>query len=45
MEVARDDGAHRLSLQTETGNTAAEALYASFGFEQVTGMTTLTRNL
>jgi GNAT superfamily N-acetyltransferase len=45
MEVARDDGAHRLTLQTENGNTAAEALYASFGFEPVTGMTSLSRHL
>jgi GNAT superfamily N-acetyltransferase len=44
-EVARDEGAHRLSLQTEVGNTAAQGLYASFGFEEVTGLTMLSRNL
>ena len=39
------EGAHRVSLQTEVGNTAAQALYASFGFEPVTGLTLLNRLL
>ncbi len=37
-EAARRDGAQRLSLQTEEGNAAALALYASAGFEPVAGL-------
>jgi GNAT superfamily N-acetyltransferase len=44
-DAARVQGAHRVSLQTEVGNTAAQALYASFGFEPVTGLTLLNRLL
>ena len=44
-QEARAEGAHRLSLQTETGNAAAQGLYASFGFEPVSGLTMLARNL
>jgi GNAT superfamily N-acetyltransferase len=45
VAVAHAEGAHRLSLQTDDGNTAAHALYAAFGFEPVRGVTTLNRNL
>jgi GNAT superfamily N-acetyltransferase len=38
IDAARASGAHRLSLQTETGNAAALRLYASAGFESVTGL-------
>ena len=43
--VAHAEGAHRLTLQTGLGNGAAQSLYASFGFEPATGLTTLTRPL
>lgn len=39
--AARAEGAHRLSLQTETDNAAARALYAGRGFTPVTGLTQL----
>ncbi|MEV0403761.1 GNAT family N-acetyltransferase [Actinoallomurus sp. NPDC050550] len=45
IEAARADGAHRLSLQTETANTAALRLYASAGFESVTGLQLLNLKL
>lgn len=45
IDAARASGAHRLSLQTETGNTAALRLYASAGFESVTGLEPLNLKL
>jgi ribosomal protein S18 acetylase RimI-like enzyme len=33
--AARDEGAARLVLEVASGNAAARALYASFGFEEV----------
>ena len=44
-DAASADGAHRLSLQTETANTAALRLYASAGFESVTGLELLNLKL
>jgi GNAT superfamily N-acetyltransferase len=44
-EAARTEGALRLSLRTETGNTAALRLYASEGFVPVEGLETLSRPL
>jgi ribosomal protein S18 acetylase RimI-like enzyme len=38
VDAARAAGAHRLSLQTETDNEAALALYAAFGFRPVGGL-------
>jgi ribosomal protein S18 acetylase RimI-like enzyme len=35
---AREAGALRLSLQTETDNASAQALYAAFGFQPVDGL-------
>lgn len=35
MERLRDEGVSRLFLEVEAGNTAARALYAAAGFEQV----------
>lgn len=39
--LARAQGAHRLSLQTEPHNTAAHRLYADLGFRPVTELTQL----
>ncbi|MGH3380111.1 MAG: GNAT family N-acetyltransferase [Actinoallomurus sp.] len=44
-EAARAEGAHRLSLQTETGNTAALRLYESAGFLPVEGLELLNHPL
>jgi GNAT superfamily N-acetyltransferase len=44
-DVARAEGAHRLSLQTETGNQQALDLYAKAGFEPVDGVILLHRLL
>jgi GNAT superfamily N-acetyltransferase len=44
-EAARAEGAHRLSLQTETGNQQALDLYARSGFEPVDGVIPLHRLL
>ncbi|WP_250007439.1 GNAT family N-acetyltransferase [Actinoplanes sp. M2I2] len=38
VEAARAAGARRVSLQTETGNAPALALYAAAGFRPVTGL-------
>jgi GNAT superfamily N-acetyltransferase len=43
--AARDDGAHRLSLQTEAANGRALELYAKAGFEPVTDVALLHRVL
>jgi ribosomal protein S18 acetylase RimI-like enzyme len=43
--VARAAGAARVSLQTETGNTPALALYASAGFQPVEGLALLSLDL
>jgi ribosomal protein S18 acetylase RimI-like enzyme len=45
VAVAHAEGAHRLTLQTESGNTVAQSLYAAFGFEPVTALTTLSRTI
>jgi GNAT superfamily N-acetyltransferase len=45
VAVSHAEGAHRLSLQTEIGNSTARALYASFGFEPVAGLAMLSRSL
>jgi ribosomal protein S18 acetylase RimI-like enzyme len=45
MDDARQAGAHRVSLQTETGNTAALTLYAGAGFQPVTGLELLSVDL
>lgn len=42
---AREAGARRVSLQTETGNAAALALYDSVGFRAVTGLEMLNLTL
>ena len=42
---ARAAGAHRLSVQTETANTAATDLYARSGFTSVTGVSLMDRTL
>ncbi|MDO3686178.1 N-acetyltransferase [Micromonospora sp. C28ISP2-4] len=42
---ARAAGAHRVSLQTETDNTAALTLYTDIGFQPVTGLTLLNLTL
>jgi GNAT superfamily N-acetyltransferase len=44
-EAAHDEGAHRLSLQTETDNVRALELYARSGFEPVTEVVQLSRTL
>jgi GNAT superfamily N-acetyltransferase len=44
-EAARAEGAHRLSLQTEAGNSGALELYAKAGFEPVTDVALLHRVL
>lgn len=41
IDGARASGAHRLSLHTETGNTAALTLYTAAGFQPVTGLVLL----
>ncbi|WP_250003966.1 GNAT family N-acetyltransferase [Actinoplanes sp. M2I2] len=40
-EEARAAGAHRLSLQTETGNARAVELYARAGFDALTEITVM----
>ncbi len=45
VDAARAAGARRVSLQTETGNDPALALYARLGFEPVTGLAQLNRSL
>ena len=45
MDDAREAGAQRVSLQTETGNTAALTLYAAAGFRPVTGLELLSVDL
>ena len=42
---ARSFGAHRLSLQTETDNLPALALYTDIGFQPVTGLQLLNLTL
>ena len=42
VAAARAAGAQRLSLQTETDNAAALALYADFGFRPVDGLPQLS---
>ncbi|GGN58168.1 N-acetyltransferase [Actinoplanes lobatus] len=42
---ARTTGALRISLQTEPGNAAAQALYAELGFRPVPDLDSLTRTL
>jgi GNAT superfamily N-acetyltransferase len=44
-DAARTDGAHRISLQTEAGNTRALDLYAKAGFEPVSDVAQLQRIL
>ena len=44
-DAARTEGAHRVSLQTESGNTWALELYAKAGFEPVTEVALLNRIL
>jgi GNAT superfamily N-acetyltransferase len=44
-EEARAGGAHRLSLQTETGNGRAVELYAKNGFDALTEVTVMDRVL
>lgn len=44
-EAARMDGAHRLSLQTETGNATALRLYEAGGFRPVRGLELLNLTL
>jgi GNAT superfamily N-acetyltransferase len=44
-EAAREEGAHRLSLQTEPDNVRALQLYAKAGFEPVTEIVTWARVL
>ena len=45
IDDARQAGAHRVSLQTETGNTPALALYTAAGFQPVTGLRLLSVDL
>jgi len=45
IDDAREAGAHRVSLQTETGNTPALTLYAAAGFQPVTGLELLSVDL
>jgi GNAT superfamily N-acetyltransferase len=42
LDAARADRVFRISLQTETGNAPALALYESLGFQRVRGMHQLT---
>ena len=44
-DAARAEGAHRVSLQTEAGNTRALRLYGSAGFATVSDVTLLDRVL
>ncbi len=44
-EDAREAGAHRLSLQTETSNVRAVELYARDGFHALTDVTVMDRVL
>ena len=44
-DAARAAGAARVSLQTETGNTAALTLYTSAGFQPVDGLALLSLDL
>ncbi|MDT5034203.1 MAG: hypothetical protein QOC94_4374 [Actinoplanes sp.] len=44
-DEARADGAHRLCLQTESGNPHAQGLYRQAGFEPVGEVTALQRLL
>jgi ribosomal protein S18 acetylase RimI-like enzyme len=44
-DTARAAGALRVSLQTETGNLAALALYTGIGFRPVTGLEVLNLDL
>jgi GNAT superfamily N-acetyltransferase len=45
IDDARQAGAHRVSLPTETGNTPALTLYAAAGFQPVTGLELLSVDL
>jgi GNAT superfamily N-acetyltransferase len=45
IDDARQAGAHRVSLQTETGNTPALTLYAAAGFHPVTSLELLSVDL
>lgn len=45
IDEAREAGARRVSLQTETGNTPALTLYAAAGFQPVTGLELLSVDL
>ncbi|MBM2622853.1 GNAT family N-acetyltransferase [Actinoplanes sp. LDG1-06] len=45
VAAARAAGARRVSLQTETGNAPAHALYAAAGFRPVTGLDMLNLTL
>ena len=45
IAAAREAGARRVSLQTETGNAPARALYAEAGFRPVTGLDMLNLSL
>jgi GNAT superfamily N-acetyltransferase len=44
-DAARSEGAHRVSLQTESTNTRALELYAKAGFEPITDVALLNRVL
>ena len=45
IDEARQASAHRVSVQTETGNTAALTLYTAAGFQPVTGLELLSVDL
>jgi GNAT superfamily N-acetyltransferase len=45
LTAARSAGAYRVSLQTETDNLPALALYTGLGFQPVTGLRLLNLNL
>jgi ribosomal protein S18 acetylase RimI-like enzyme len=45
IDDARQAGAHRVSLQTETSNTPALTLYTAADFQPVTGLELLNINL
>ena len=45
IDDARQAGAHRVSVQTETGNTAALTLYTGADFQPVTGLELLSADL
>lgn len=45
IDDAREAGAQRVSLQTETGNTPALTLYTEAGFQPVTGLELLSLDL